>query len=599
MKTAIVQTLWSKLLMGTLQRAGLRHAVVSPGSRSTPFVAALLEQPQIHVHSIIDERSAAFVALGLARSGGAPVLLVCTSGTAAANYFPAVVEANQSGIALVLLTADRPIEAQFANCPQTTDQVQLYGAHARRYVELGEAQAHPPALRALQRLVLSSVHLAQCPNPGPVHLNARARKPLEPDSPDSPETEGLARIVQELLEQTPSLPEIASTQAHSDCLREFAECCASTSRGLVVCGYDPQFPELDADVLARFSTVTGYPVWLDVAHPLRWKPPAKLAECALRCANLIWSAPELPVEYEPEVIVQVGSIPTSSHWESWLERAGARRHFLLARQGWPDPSGRATRVIIGDPSLTLRHAASLVAPEGNADRTRSSWFLACKRVDTLVSQTQETFIRSEPAYSELRAVRSVLEACPAGARIVLGNSLPIRDADLVWPCAERAQHAFAIRGTNGIDGVVSTAVGVALEGRVPVLLLLGDISFLHDIGGLYAARNVESPLAIVVIDNGGGRIFEQLPIAASTAARHLEHWTTPHSLNIEAAGAVYGIDVKAPSDSDQLRNDVAVALTTPKATLVCIRVDPASARRGTLALRASVLYSLNGSPAHA
>jgi len=598
MKANVVQTLWSRVLVGTLRRAGVKHAVVSPGSRSTPFLAALLDESEIRIHRVIDERSAAFVGLGLARASRQPVLLLCTSGTASANYFPAIIEADQSSIPLVVLTADRPVEAQFANSPQTTDQVRMYGAHVRRYVELGEAHGNVPALRAFQRLVLSGVHLTQFPIPGPVHFNARARKPLEPAAPDSPEAQALETQVNELLLQQPELPPLAPFSVHWRALREFAEG-SSSPRGLIVCGYDPQWPELDADALAEFSSETGYPVWIDVAHPLRWNLTPKLAARTLGCANLIWGGPNCTAEHTPDVLVQVGSIPTSSHFESWLENIGAKRHFLLTRQGWPDPTGRAERVLMGDPSLTLRNAAGLVRDGGvGAERAQSSWFLSCRRVNDLASAALEIFIRSESGTSELRAVRSVLEACPAGTRVVLGNSLPIREADLVWPGAELAQYAFAIRGTNGIDGVVSTAVGVALDGHAPVLLLLGDISFLHDIGGLYAARDVKSPLAIVVLDNQGGRIFEQLPIAASVDEPKLEHWTTPHSLNLKAAAGVYGIEVKSPTSPAVLEDDIRYALLANKTTLIHVRVDPTSAKKGESTLRAAVAAALKSASTH-
>jgi 2-succinyl-5-enolpyruvyl-6-hydroxy-3-cyclohexene-1-carboxylate synthase len=181
---------------------------------------------------------------------------------------------------------------------------------------------------------------------------------------------------------------------------------------------------------------------------------------------------------------------------------------------------------------------------------------------------------------------------------VLGNSLPIREADLVWPGAELAQYAFAIRGTNGIDGVVSTAVGVALDGHAPVLLLLGDISFLHDIGGLYAACVVKSPLAIVVLDNQGGRIFEQLPIAASVDEPKFEHWTTPHSLNLKAAADVYGIEVRSPTSTAVLGDDIRYALLANKTTLIHVRVDPTSAKKGESTLRAAVAAALKSASTH-
>ena len=585
MKFAVVQTLWARLVVGTLVRAGLKHVVVSPGSRSTPLLAALLAQAHVRIHSVLDERSAGFVGIGLARACQEPVLLLCTSGTAAANYFPAIVEANESSVPLVVLTADRPTEAQFAHSPQTTNQIELYGSHVRRYVELGEAHAHVPALRSLQRTILSAVHLARFPSPGPVHLNARTRKPLEPALPDCPESTQLKAHVELLLAEAPQLPELNFEGLAQGSLQELATQCSESPRGIIVCGYDPQGPTLDADALAEFSEITGYPVWLDVAHALRWNHSQRLDARTLRCATSLGGSPRFLAERAPQIIVQVGAIPTSSQWEAWLEREGAPKHVLLSRQGWPDPSGRARWVFPGNPAHTLRRAAALLRPSRAPGPQDTSWFLECRHVDTRATVALESFIRDERPLSELHAVRAVLEACPRGTRIVLGNSLPIRDADLVWPAADRGQESFAQRGTNGIDGVASTAVGIALGSYGAVLLLLGDMSFLHDIGALYAARSVRTPLVIVVINNQGGRIFEQLPVANGVEDSDLPYWTTPHDCALEAAGAVYGIETRTPSGVAAIQTEVRSALGENRATLICIGVEPHSAREGAEILR--------------
>ncbi len=248
----------------------MRHAVVSPGSRSTPFLLALLRESSVSLHKVIDERSAGFVGLGIARASQRPVLLLCTSGTAAANYLPAIVEANISGVPLIVLTADRPIEAQNARAPQTIDQNHLYGGQVRSFVELGEFCTSAAALRAFRRLVSTAIQTATGPNPGPVHLNARARKPLQACEPGSDEDLEFQELVISLLRDCSKEVIAGESAPEPAMLQGIAAQCAQTRRGLIVCGFDAEQPGLDAEELANFARITGYPVWLDVSHPLRW-----------------------------------------------------------------------------------------------------------------------------------------------------------------------------------------------------------------------------------------------------------------------------------------------------------------------------------------
>ena len=594
MKPQFQQTQWSRLLVGTLAKMGVRHAVVSPGSRSTPLLAALLDELEVYVHSIIDERSAGFVGVGLARSTEHPVLLLCTSGTAAANYLPAVVEADESSVPLIILTADRPIDGQNARSPQTTDQTQLYGNHVRRYLELGEALSTIDALRGFRRLLMSAVKTAISPIPGPVHLNARLRKPLQPCEATDAEERMLQGAVTELLQAEPPRLMAADASLGPEFERELAQHFTRHQSGLIVCGYDSETPTLDADALTQFARVTGYPVWLDVTHPLRWNHPAVLADSLIRCADLLWASEHFRARFTPELIVQVGPMPISSHWENWLEGAGAQWHFVLARQGWPDPSGRANVVITGNPSLALHAFSRAIQMRGHSPTAENPWFLEWRHVDTRVERALSSWAAKSELRSELHAVRAILEACPRGTCVVLGNSLPVREAGIVWPAACNDLSSFAIRGTNGIDGVVSTAVGVARGGRRPVLALLGDVSFLHDVGALYAALDTNNPLAIVVIDNRGGRIFEQLPVSTSMEPQKLVYWTTPHALNLAAAGTIYGIQTSVPSDIESLRTQVQMALASPGSKLIVVRVDPSSARIGANSLAEAVAEAIEG-----
>jgi 2-succinyl-5-enolpyruvyl-6-hydroxy-3-cyclohexene-1-carboxylate synthase len=595
MRVEFLQTLWARLLVRTIARAGVSHAVVTPGSRSTPLLAALIGEPRIRTHRVLDERSAGFLGIGLARSAGQPVLLLCTSGTAAANYMPAIVEADESGIPLVALTADRPIEAQYARSAQTTDQIQLYGRHVRRYVELGEAPTATEAWLGLRRLVSSAVQTALTPQPGPVHLNARARKPLEPCEAVDDAERALEGWIADLLGQAPPRVVVGETTPDPALLREAAEALARCRRGLIICGYDAETPPLDALSLAEFASVTGFPVWLDVTHPLRWNCHPALERFVIRCPQLLWGCDPIATEFAPELIVQVGAPPTSSRWETGAHRARIQRHVVLARHGWPDPPGRASDVIHGDPSKSMRSLAQgVLAALGSPRPREAAWYLQWRHVDTRAERALSQWVGAKRLDNELHAVRAVFEACPAGTCVVLGNSLPVREADLAWPAGAGGLEAFAIRGANGIDGVLSTAVGVARGGARPVLALLGDVSFLHDIGALYAARDTGQPLAIVVIDNQGGRIFEQLPVFASMNREALAYWTTPHAFDLAAAGAVYGIAAVVPQDIESLQKQVRTALSMPHPTLIVIRVDPNSARVGAASLQAEIANAVVG-----
>lgn len=589
MTPEFLQTIRSRLLVGTLARAGVRHAVVSPGSRSTPFLSALLLEKSVTVHLVIDERSAGFVGIGLARASVSPVLLLCTSGTAAANYLPSIVEASQAGVPLIALTADRPIDAQHARAPQTIDQTHMYGHHVRRFFELGEATTAGQSLRGFRRLVSSAVQIACGPNSGPVHLNARARRPLQPCLPQDDKARALECEVTALLREAhPSMIE-GKASPEPEQLKLLAAECVQSRKGLIVCGFDAHTPALDPDVLAQFAKATGYPVWLDVSHPLRWDHPLTLSDYVLRCAELLHGCEQFIAQFCPQMVVQVGPPLTSSLWEHWIEQGRARKHIVVAREGWPDPSGQSDAVVVGDPSQTLRALTRAIEATRGEAFGEKPWFLDWRHGDARATQVLREWMNSQDAFlGELQIVRAAIESCPRGARVVLGNSLPLREAELVVPAGDRGICAFAIRGANGIDGLLSTGVGAALSGSRPTLILLGDISFLHDIGALWTARTVRNPLAIVILDNHGGRIFEQLPVYDYMDHEMLNFWTTPHELDVKAAGQLYGIATELPSNLAEFQSSVRQALKRPGPTLIPMPIDPSSPRLDVKSLRRTI-----------
>jgi 2-succinyl-5-enolpyruvyl-6-hydroxy-3-cyclohexene-1-carboxylate synthase len=539
-------TEWARLLIGSLREAGLRDVVLSPGSRSTPFTAAALDHPTLTCRVLIDERAAAFFALGHARVTGRPVLLICTSGTAGAHYFPAVVEAAEAAVPLLVLTADRPLELQGAAAPQTIEQIRLYGGHARAFFELGTPDADPGALRAVPRIAAQAFASTLHPLPGPVHLNARARKPLEPRPPATSEDRALRDQIDRLLGRVPRLaPPNATPDA--DAVDRLAEACRAARRGLVVCGPAPLHGGATPDTVSHLARVTGFPVSAEAASQLRFADPIPGALDAL--ATYV-DGPAIG-DPGPDLVLQVGRPPTASAWHAALGGGSDLRRYVLASDRWPDPWSTATAVIHGPPDATLRALAERLGTRpvgGDVERARRAWAASLRATDRLARETLDEALGD--GFSEGAAVRAVVDAVPAGSILALGNSLPIREVDTFVPPGPRGLAVWAQRGVNGIDGLVAGAAGATAASRRPTTLLLGDVSMAHDLGGLAAVRDLPAPLTVVVLNNGGGRIFERLPIADALAGDdRLEAWLTPPRVDLRAAAAAFGVDYATAADA--------------------------------------------------
>ena len=557
-------TEWARLLIGALRRAGVRDVVLSPGSRNTPFTWAALQDAELRCRTIVDERAAAFFAVGHARVTGRPVLLVCTSGSAAANYWPAVVEAAESGTPLLILTADRPLELQHAAAPQTIDQVRIYGAFARAFFDLGTPDAHPAMLAAVPRIAAQAVLAATSPAPGPVHLNARARKPLEPLTAEDDVAEALRARVDALLAATPAGhgARLAPDPAAIDAL---AGACRRARRGLIVPGPESPWRAVSAAALAAAAEATGFPVVAETASQRRLAGGVAV----LDGFEALLGSPRFRDAYAPDLVLHVGRPPTASGWNPWL-RTGPER-WVLAAGGWPDPWNGAT-VVHAEPGAALEALAGALAgasADGAADR--AGWRDALARASREARAAIEAAL--DERFSEGAAVRAAAASVPDGGLLALGNSLPIREADVYVPAADRDIVVWSQRGANGIDGLIAGAAGAAAAAGRPATLLLGDVSFAHDIGGLAAARDAGADLAIVVLDNGGGRIFEQLPLAATLGDDPaFRAWLTPPRIDFEAAAAAYGLPFAGVADGDALRGALEEAARAGGVTVIRVVV---------------------------
>lgn len=517
----MIQTRWADTIVATLADAGVTTCVVSPGSRSTPLVAALAKSGRLALPVIIDERSAAFYALGLARASQQPVALVCTSGSAAAHYLPAIVEASEAGVPLVAITADRPPELQHCGASQTIDQIELYGSFARAAIDLG-----PPHedLRALRRAMVQAVILSRGPRPGPVHLNVPLRKPLEPVSVDAPAPQPVVVAV----------PRLA---ADPDAVAQLVRRISEEPHGIVIAG---AMATRDPGVLALCARA-GYPLLAEAGSQLRFC--ARPGVTAIDHFDFVLGAKLAPA---PKLVIQIGAEPVAA------AKLGPVPERWVIADSWRDPDGGAN-VILG--------ACELRVPDrGDSDFTRA-WREAEARAAAAVED-----VLAGAATSEAAVIRAAIAAMPAGAQVQIGNSLPIRVVDQVAAGGERV--VLTQRGAAGIDGLIASATGAAEV--APTLLILGDVSFAHDVGSLVTARAAKHPLVILVIDNAGGRIFGGLPIAKSASAELMDRFfVTAPAIDPAAIASAFGIRVGA---------NVGEAFAQPGPTVIHARVAPHGAR---------------------
>ncbi len=580
---------WARLALSTLREAGVRDLWVSPGSRSTPFAWAALRTPGLTVRSVIDERSAGFLALGHARISGRPSALLCTSGSAAANYFPAVVEAAAAHLPLVVLSADRPHEVQHASAAQTMDQVKLYGAHVRSFFDLGVPDRAPSALTGLRRSVAQAVASALGPVPGPVHVNLRARKPLEPRAAQNDAELALTAHVSSLLGRPLARFAPRTLLAEEAVLAAAQTLGASASTAIVVGPLTAARPSL-SPLLAELSRRLAAPVFAEAGSQVRFA----LAEHELSFPLFDWllSVPALAARLRPEALLCLGQTPTSAAFERWA--AGIPRRVVLAEHGYPDASGDAELVASGDLEQGLSALLAELGRQPSPER-KPELLATLRSAHGRCSEVLNAVLGARtPSLTEPQAVKAVVQTVPDGAVLVLGNSLPLRDVDAYVTSAANLR-VVTQRGVNGIDGLVAGAIGSSVASCVPTVLLLGDVSFLHDLGSLAQLDHVRAPLAVVVIDNAGGRIFDQLPVsrlyAADEEAARL--WLTPPGRDLSHAAALFGMSYAAPATAGGIREALAHALEQTTPTLLHLRVEPRSAER----VRNEVLTALGAEPA--
>jgi 2-succinyl-5-enolpyruvyl-6-hydroxy-3-cyclohexene-1-carboxylate synthase len=550
-----------------LARAGVRNVCIAPGSRSTPLALMIARQPEIKVWLNLDERSNAFFALGMAKASRDPVAILCSSGTATANFYPAVIEARLGRVPLIVLTADRPPELRDVGAPQTIDQIRLYGAYPKWSVEVSQPEATPDLLRYARTLAGRAAATARSEPAGPVHLNFPFREPLIPLPPEGASDLGdLSDPARYGREDHAPYVDVASAQRVLDdeALDELAADISGFERGLIVCG--PQFdPEL-AGPVARLGAVLHFPVLADPLSLVRCGPHSR--EAVIGCYDAFLRDQALGERLRPDVVLRLGAMPTSKPVLLWLERFPDVKHIVVG-EGWEDPMLMAARMVQADPRRVCQGLLERFESEPSAD---SGWLRLWRGVDRISRDAIQSFVAGVDEPFEGRVFAELADLMPDGATLWASSSMPVRDLDTFFPGGERRVTFLSNRGANGIDGVISSALGASTVSDGPLVLTIGDIAFYHDMNGLLAARLHGLNATIILINNDGGGIFSFLPQAG-----HPEHFEalfgTPHGLDFRPAADLYGGRYHLIDGWDDFRREVASALDAPGLKIIEVRTE--------------------------
>ncbi|MGQ4555695.1 2-succinyl-5-enolpyruvyl-6-hydroxy-3-cyclohexene-1-carboxylic-acid synthase [Halobellus sp. GM3] len=558
-------TLWARAFVDELAAAGIDAVCISPGSRSTPLTVAFDRHDDIHVFSHLDERSAAYFALGRARRTGEVTPLVCTSGTAAANFHPAVIEASQSRVPMLLLTADRPPEIRDSGANQTIDQEKLFGDAVRWYRDVAEPEATPRKLRSLRTTAARGVARASGTPAGPVHLNFPFRKPLEPTPVEGDVPDTLPPTAADGRDGAFVTTERGVPELDENALRGLAED-LSEPRGLLVVG-PADAPGIDPEAVAAFAHASGFPV---LADPLS----------GVRYGGLVRTTPVIggydgflgdrvrEAWPDPDVVVRVGASPTSKPLREYLARTDARQYVVDPASGWREAAFTATDLVVADPSRLLgRLSRHLAGPASPAWRER--W--------TAADSAHRAVLEETDSFCEGRVLADILDLAPDPSTLFVSNSMPVRDLDRFGAPATKSLTALGNRGASGIDGIVSTALGAGSATTDDLTLVTGDLAYYHDMNGLLALDRCDVEATVVLVNNDGGGIFHMLPIEAYDPP-FTTQFVTPHGLDFAPTGDLYGLSFARVEGGDRsaFRDAYAEATTSEGSHVIEVRTDAAS-----------------------
>ncbi|WP_339375126.1 2-succinyl-5-enolpyruvyl-6-hydroxy-3-cyclohexene-1-carboxylic-acid synthase [Stenomitos frigidus] len=531
----------------TLYRLGLTTAIVCPGSRSAPLAIAFANHPHIEAIPVLDERSASFFALGIARQSHRPVVLLCTSGTAGANFYPAVIEAKESGVPLIILTADRPPELRDCNAGQAIDQHKLYGSFPNWQTELAIPAVEQSMLAYLRQTIMHAWGKALYPVPGVVHLNLPFREPLAPIP--QPQAQAIAASFDTEAFFASVMPLVAVSGQRSAVAVSGQRSAVSkpspidlAPRGLILAGgAQPQSPEDYCCAIAHLSKTLGYPVLAEGLSPLR--NYAVLNPNLITTYDLILRNSVLAEKLVPETVIRVGEMPTSKQLRTWLEKTQPRQWVI-------DPDGRNLDPLHGNTThLRMSIAAFLETLPQPAETPNAYRHLWCA-IEAKVRQTLDQTMCETDTLFEGKAAWLLSQVLPKRTPLFINSSMPVRDVEYFWAPGDSRVQPFFNRGANGIDGTLSTALGIAHRQQSSIMLT-GDLALLHDTNGFLLRNHFAGHLTIVLINNNGGGIFEMLPIAPFDPPFEA-FFATPQAIDFAKLCATYDVAYEHVTNWQQL-----------------------------------------------
>ena len=540
-----------------IKALGVTEVAVSPGSRNTPLVLAA-EVTGLNVKVFLDERVAGFYALGHAKVTKSPVVLICTSGTALANYLPAVIEANHSGIPMIVCSADRPPELRQWGAGQTIDQVQIFGSNVRWFYDLpvvnnaDPSQAQSIAIRAWDRSVAGR---------GPIHLNWPLCEPLEPLS--------------DLVVPEANLKPFDSTTFSEAGAQRLMQLGEKYQNGIISIGPN----DLDYNTMQRigwFSEAVKWPIIADPASQIRGQNVrgTVITSAEVLCGSL----PFTESLRSPDVVIHIGLAPTSKAYKGWLSTNPAKHHIVISPTvDWFDPSNSITEVYYGDLFFPYSQSSETLRPH-------SEWLEQWKKGNTIATSIVKKYLQDD--HNELSIVKAVMEGVDDEVRVMLSNSMIIRDAELAFTHITIPYRTLCNRGANGIDGIVSTSLGASFGSEEKVICLIGDVAATHDFGGILASIRLKAEMTIVILDNGGGGIFNFLPISNAINKEQFDkYFLTPPMIPFVEVLKSLSVDVSTPQTIKDLKADITKTMSKSGLSIIYYQSDTDSTLRAFGSIR--------------
>lgn len=535
--------------------SGLRHAVISPGSRSTPLAILLTEHEKVKEWVLIDERSAAYYALGIAKQTNEPVAIVCTSGTAAANYFPAIVEAYYQRVPLVVLTADRPHELRDVGASQTINQVHMYGDFVKKSWEMALPESSPEMLNYVRNRAARVMTEAKANNPGPIHVNFPFREPLTPDL-------SLNELWGNKRKSSYNITYQGEKHLSARQLTLLSEKLYH-KQGVIVCG--PQTDKELAPSIVTLSEALDAPILADPLSQLRTGAHDK--QQIITTYDTIFRSEKLRTKLAPDYIIRFGAMPVSKSYMFFVqEHETALQIVIEDYEDTREPTNHQSEYIYAK----ARTFCESILPYINKQKVNKQWVNTWKQLEQLTNAELQGV--DTQYLTEGEVIRNLIHLIPDDSVLFVANSMPIRDVDTFLQQMDKQITLYANRGTSGIDGTMSSALGVAATTKQHVTLIIGDLSFYHDMNSLLAARHYHLDITIVLINNNGGGIFSFLPQAKE--AKHFEAlFGTPLHLNFQHAAALYGSQYVVVDEKQSYENEIKQSINTSGIHIIEVKTN--------------------------